>query len=207
MKLYLSSYKLGNKAEKIQSLISHNKPLAYISNALDFSNDLERRKASEQGDIDDLKSVNVSVETLDLRNYFNKEQELKRKLINYGGIWVRGGNVFVLRQAFKLSGLDKIITELKNDTDFFYGGYSAGVCVLAETLKGIDLVDDPSMYPYDEVKETVWDGVGLLGYSIAPHYDSEHKESEDIDNVVRYFIENKMLFKALSDGDVIISEV
>ena len=45
MKFYLSSYKLGNEIAKLKELIpAENKKVAYISNALDFSDDLARRK-------------------------------------------------------------------------------------------------------------------------------------------------------------------
>ncbi len=45
MKFYLSSYKVGNETDKLKALIpADNKKTAYISNALDFSNDAERRK-------------------------------------------------------------------------------------------------------------------------------------------------------------------
>lgn len=46
----------------------------------------------------------------------------------------------------------------------------------------------------------------MLDYVIAPHYKSDHKESKDMDKVVEYMIDNKILFKALRDGEVIIIE-
>ena len=47
---------------------------------------------------------------------------------------------------------------------------------------------------------------GLINYCIATHYKSDHYESELINKTVEYFIENKLLFKALRDGEVIIIE-
>lgn len=48
MKLYLSSYKLGNKTPKLKEMIpENNKKTAFIPNALDFATDEERRKKSE----------------------------------------------------------------------------------------------------------------------------------------------------------------
>lgn len=205
MKLYLSSYKLGNEVEKLKSLIPENKKTAYISNALDYSNDLERRKKSESGDIEELRGFGLDVEILDLRNFFNKQNLLKEKIKEFGIIWVRGGNLFVLRQAMKLSGFDDILKNDLQNLDILYGGYSAGVCVLAPTLRGVDLMDDLTAKPYGDI-DTIWDGLNILNYSIVPHYKSDHPESESANKVVDYMIENKILFKALKDGEVIIIE-
>ncbi len=208
MKFYLSSYKLGNEITKLKELIpADNKKTAYISNALDFSDDLERRKQSEQADIEQLNEVGLNdVEKIDLRDYFGKKVKLEKKLSEFGIIWVRGGNCFVLRQAMKLSGLDEILKDLLKKENILYGGYSAGVCVLAPTLKGMELVDDPNVKPYDNQKETIWDGVGILDYTIVPHYKSDHPESAKVDETVEYMEKNNIPYKPLRDGEVIIIE-
>ena len=207
MKFYLSSYKVGNETDKLKALIpADNKKTAYISNALDFSNDAERRKQSEQSDIEQLKLFGLDVALFDLRDYFGEKTELEKKIAEFGVIWVRGGNCFVLRQAIKLSGLDNILKDLLKKEDILYGGYSAGVCVLAPTLKGMELVDDPNVKPYDTQKETIWDGVGILDYTIVPHYKSDHPESRKVDEIVEYMEKNKIPFKPLKDGEVIIIE-
>lgn len=207
MKFYLSSYKLGNEVAKLKELIPvENKKTAYISNALDFSDDLERRKKSEQSDLEQLKELNLDIEIIDLRNYFNRQSELEEKLAEFSVIWVRGGNLFVLRQAMKLSGFDNILKNLIEKSNILYGGYSAGVCVLAPTLKGMELVDDPTAKPYGDKSKVIWDGLGILSYSVIPHYRSDHPESENAEKVVEYMIENKIPFKALKDGEVIIIE-
>jgi len=208
MKFYLSSYKLGNEIAKLKKLIpAENKKTVYISNALDFSDDLERRKQSEQADIEQLNDVGLNdVEKVDLRNYFGKKAKLEKKLSGFGVIWVRGGNCFVLRQAMKLSGLDEILKDLLKKESILYGGYSAGVCVLAPTLKGMELVDDPNVKPYDSQKETIWDGVGILDYTIVPHYKSDHPESAKVEETVEYMRKNNIPYKPLRDGEVIIIE-
>lgn len=207
MKFYLSSYKLGNEITKLKELIpAENKKTAYISNALDFSDDLERRKKSEQSDIEQLEELNLDVEVVDLRDYFNKQNKLEKKLAEFGVIWIRGGNLFVLRQAMKLSGFDNILKNLVKENNILYGGYSAGVCVLAPTLKGMDLIDDLNAKPYGNQSEIIWDGLEILNYSVIPHYKSDHPESKNTEKVVEYMIENKILFKVLKDGEVIIIE-
>jgi len=205
MKFYLSSYKIGNETDILKTLIpKNNKKTAYISNALDFSDDLDRRKKSEQSDIDDLRKLDLEVEIVDLRNYFGKKKELEIKINQFGVIWVRGGNTFVLRQAMKISGFDEILKKIINNEQVLYGGYSAGVCVLGPSLKGLELVDFPDIKPYKNQNETIWDGLNILNYSVVPHYKSNHPESEKMNLVVEYMIENKILFKVLKDGEVII---
>lgn len=208
MKFYLSSFKIGNEEKKLQSLTETGRErVSFINNALDFATDLERKRKSDAKDISDLERLGFSVDVLDLKQYFNKSQELGARLENYDVIWVRGGNTFVLAQAMKLSGFADIIKEYyRADRDTVYGGYSAGICVLGPTLTGLHLVDDPDQKPYGEQYQTIWEGLGILDYVITPHYKSEHKESEAIDKVVEYMVDNKILFKALRDGEVIITD-
>lgn len=206
MKLYLSSYHLGNEPRKLKGLVGTNKKAAIIPNALDYSYDLERRKKSSQQETDDLTNLGFAPEELDLRGYFGKIDALRLKLREYGLIWVRGGNCFVLLRAMNESGFDQVIKEYKGNDELVYGGYSAGVCVITPTLKGLELVDDAEILPEGYKNQTIWDGIGLINYSFAPHYQSDHPESEAINKTVEYFIENKMLFRALKDGEVIIEE-
>ncbi len=204
MKFYLSSYKLGNEIDTLKTLILNNKKTAFISNALDFSSDLERRKKSEQSDIDDLIGVGLDVELVDLRDYFDHQDDLEKKLSEFGVIWVRGGNVFVLREAMKRSGFDVILKRLAQKEGVLYGGYSAGVCVLAPTLRGIELVDDPNVKPYGDNTETIFEGLNIIDYSVVPHYQSNHPESEKMETVVEYMKKNEIPFKTLKDGEVIV---
>ena len=85
-----------------------------------------------------------------------------------------------------------------------YGGFSAGNCVATQTLKGIELIDNPVQMPEGYNKETIWDGLGLVKFSIAPHYRSEHPESGMIEKVVVYFEENNMPYRAIHDGEVLV---
>ena len=210
MKFYLSSYKLGNEEniKKFEQMISStNKRTAYIANALDYSTDTERRDKSEAADIGDLSKIGLEPEKIDLRDFFGKKAALKQTLEKYDIIWIRGGNTFVLRQAMKISGFDEILKELaEQNKQIIYGGYSAGACVLSPTLKGLSIVDDPNQKPYGDEHDIIWDGLGILDYSIAPHYKSDHPESADIDKEVQYMIAEKMPFKTLRDGEVIIIE-
>jgi dipeptidase E len=204
MKYYLSSYEIGNETEKLKTLVPKGK-IGYIPNARDFTGaDPERRAKRNENDMGSLRKLGLEVEMLNLQDYFGKRDELKKKLEELGAIFISGGNVFVLRQAMKLSGLDEILEEIK-DTNFLYAGYSAAGCVLAPSLKGMDIVD-PLDTPYDEQKEILWDGLGFIDFRFMPHWDSNHPESADIDKEIAYCKENKIPYKAIRDGEVIIIE-
>jgi len=119
-------------------------------------------------------------------------------------LWVTGGNSFVLRRAFKLSGLDSILKRKLGEDDFVYAGYSAGVCVLTPTLEGIHLADEPEATPEGYSGEVIWSGLNIVPFCIAPHYRSDHFESALIEKSVEYFIAHKIPFVALSDGEALL---
>lgn len=208
MNFYLSSYKFGNQIVKLKEMLPRGATIGHINNARDSSKINTKVRINilkeEMAFMDDLGYVN---EHIDLKNYFNKENELRKKIADLNGLWVCGGNAFVLRQAMKLSGFENIFRELQHKKDFFYGGYSAGICVLSNSLRYIQDVDTPNDFPYQEIKETIWEGLNLFDYGILPHFDSDHPESELIDKAIKRCVDNKWPFKTLKDGEVIINEI
>ncbi len=207
MKFYLSSFKLGDKADDLARLLDGNKRIAYIPNAGDYTNvDIEKREKWEKEDVESLEKLGLDVEYLDLKDYFGKTDDLRDKLDEFGGVFFRGGNTFILRQAMKLSGFDDIFEELLERDDFVYAGYSAGICVLAPDFKALSIVDDPKELPYEGIDETIWEGLGFLECIVLPHYKSDHPESADIDKEVEYCKENDIKYKTLRDGEVIVIE-
>lgn len=208
MKYYLSSYKLGNETEKLKTLIKNtSEKFGYIPNALDFTgaDQADVRQHCEK-DIKDLSLYGVKVEMLDLKNYFEKENELKTKLTELGGLYISGGNTFVLRQAMKLSGLDKIIIENSFPNNFLYIAYSAGACLLSPDLKQYAITDNVKDFPYKQIKEQIWEGLNILNFVFQPHYHSDHPETQSTDKEIEYCIANKILFKAYKDGEVLVIE-
>jgi dipeptidase E len=205
MKLYLSSFKFGQEIDKLQSMLSPGSKIGHINNSRDWTTaDPEIRRNYQLEEIEQLNKLGFKAEPLDLQNYFHKESELRIKLSELDGIWVSGGNTFVLRQAMKISGFDIIFNELKHRRNFLYGGYSAGICILCDSLKYIQNVDDPNDFPYSEIKKTIWEGLNYFDFGLLPHFDSDHFESEAIGKEVENCIKNKWLFKTLRDGEVII---
>ena len=185
-------------------LLGNNKKIAVIRNAIDDAEPGVRKESVERV-FQELKEIGLTdFEELDLRNYFGKEKELEKKLLNYGGIWIAGGNVFVLKRAVEKSGFEPIIKRLLAEDRIVYAGYSAGSVLATPTLKGIELVDDVTVAYKDDKEDFQWSGLGLVDYSIAPHYRSDHHESERIEKTVAYFKEKNLPFKTLRDGEVIV---
>lgn len=207
MKFYLSSYRLGEKAGELSGLMpAHNKRIAIIPNAKDYVNEPEARRDREERETQSLRELGLEPELLDLRDFFGEQDLLEKKLREFGGVWVLGGNTFVLRQAMQLSGFDVVMQDFNNTRpDFVYAGYSAGCCVLAPTLKGLDIVDDPNAQVYGDVP-TIWEGLNLIPYSIAPHYQSNHPESAGVEKELEYMQENNLPYKTLRDGEVLVIE-
>jgi dipeptidase E len=202
MKLYLSSSRLGNHPEKLVSLFSLKPHVAVIFNAKDYLPELERKeRLNEQ--IESLKSIGIESVELDLRKFKNAES-LKTELQKYNGLWVVGGNSFLLRRAMLDSGFDLVIKKLIKDENFVYAGYSAGSVVTGKIMRGFELVDDMNAVKSIYNSEIVWDGLDIIPYSIAPHYQSGHHESANIEKVVEYFIKENIPYKILKDGQAII---
>jgi dipeptidase E len=183
--------------------VGENKRCAVILNAQDLEPDGPRLARVKLG-IEEMRSVGFEPEELDLRNYFNKPNELKADLQKYGVLWIRGGNVFVLRRAMALSGFDEVVRDLVLSEKLVYAGFSAGTCAAAPNLHGIELVDDKDDVPAGYSKEIVWKCLGFVPYAIAPHYKSDHTESHLISDAVHYFETQRIPYEALHDGEVIV---
>lgn len=203
MRLYLSSYKIGNRPEALLELLGEGRRAALITNAVDFLEGETRDKTTDE-ELKRLQDIGLEPEELDLRQYFGKTEDLRKKMEEYDLLWARGGNCFILRRAFKQSGADVIIPELLQQDKLVYGGYSAGIDMIGLGLRGAELVDDPEIVPEGYDKEVVWDGLGLLPYTFAPHYKSDHPESADIDKSIEYMIDHHIPFIALHDGDALV---
>lgn len=201
--MYLSSYKLGDFTAELIRLLDGKKKVGVIMAAQDYK-DAETRTERFLEECAALQRLGLEPEEVDLRNYFNGQAGLGKRLASYDMLWVRGGNAFVLRKALAMSGADKILVDLIRQEKIVYGGYSAGVCILAPDLRGLELVDVETMYVPGYQAATIWDGLGVLSYSVAPHYKSDHYESDAIDDVVEYYKAQKIPYKTLCDGDVLI---
>ncbi|MEI6237717.1 MAG: hypothetical protein WCP03_03915 [Candidatus Saccharibacteria bacterium] len=66
MKLYLSSYRLGDYGEKLKELVNKpNAKMAVSINALDWSDDLARVKGNLDRELEDMQNLGFKPEVLD----------------------------------------------------------------------------------------------------------------------------------------------
>ena len=205
MKLYLSSKGLGNNESFLKEWISyHNNKVLLIINALD-SKDEVKRNNSITSNIEELEQLGFKIDILDLKKYFNNQDELYRLCKNYNIFYVVGGNVFVLREAMKYSGFDNYLTSIKNDDNVLYIGYSAGSIVLSSNIGLFNKVDDPiNIYGKDEI---INEGLGFINYLFIPHYKSDYHKSYLIDDVVEICKNKNISYKTFKDDESIIEDV
>jgi dipeptidase E len=176
-----------------------------VTNAVDGYDDAAYRDASLQRDLEELRGFGLEVIELDLRTYFGRPQELRETLSGFDLIYVRGGNTFVLRRAFRQSGADEIVKEMLASDTVVYAGYSAGVCLLAPSLRGIEFSDDPEEVPEGYEPPIVWDGLGVLPYHVLPHFESEYPGLDQINlSILNSWVEGHIPFIALRDGEAIV---
>jgi dipeptidase E len=203
MRLYLSSFRLGNQPRALLNLLGGRTRTALILNADDYKNPADR-DASLQRELTELRGLGLDPTEIDLRDYFARESELRPLLTGFDLVYLRGGNVFILRRALRQSGADRILADLLAQDAVVYAGYSAGPCVLGPTLRGIEgSEDDPGTVPdgYDEA--VIWDGLGLLPFAFAPHYRPETAVG-GATPVVDYYIDHHIPFVALRDGQALV---
>lgn len=205
MRLYLSSYGLGNDTSYLKKWIKENgNEIVMISNAHD--NDIGEEDYEERlnDKIKTIEEVGFKVKIMDLKKYFYDNDKLVKDLKRYKAFFIRGGNTYVLRKAFELSSFDKYLIN-NRDKDILYIGESAGCCVLAKTLDGVDIEDEPiNIYNDDKVP---YYGLGLIGFSPVPHYKSEYVDQSIINDTIKYLEKRKIEYKLIKDGDVIIIDI
>lgn len=142
-----------------------------------------------------LSGAGLSPVELDLRAYYADPEALVEVLARLDMVWATGGNVFVLRKALKRSRLDELLLARLRDDSLAYGGCSAGACVPGPTLRGFDRIDNARA-----ASAPIFDGLGLVDYSIAPHVGAHGEIGETIGRLVTYFKRAEMPYRALRDA-------
>ncbi len=98
-----------------------------------------------------------------------------------------------------------MLTDLLARDARVYGGYSAGGCVLAPSLRGLELCDEPDDVPATYGVPARFDGLGLLDRPFVPHLDSpDHPETELVAKVAARYRAEGVEFHALRDGQVLV---
>ncbi|MEV4252502.1 Type 1 glutamine amidotransferase-like domain-containing protein [Spirillospora sp. NPDC049652] len=200
MRLYLSSFRTGDRPDLLLELCGpEHRKIAVIADALDAEPE-ETRREGVRREIAALSELGFTAAEIDLREFADRPADLADELDRFPAVWVRGGNVFALRYAMARSGADALLTKLIRDDALVYAGYSAGACVLAPSLRGLDACDDPHAAP-----ETIWDGLGVLDHAFVPHVDSPgHPECEALTRVAAGYRANGVPHRTLRDGQVLV---
>ena len=142
MRLYLSSFRMGDHPEHLATLVGGDgRNVVVIANALDDAPADVRRSGLER-ELAALAELGFDAAELDLRDYFGQGQRLRRDLAGVALAWLCGGNVFMLRYALFRSAGDVVFRDLLAADALVYAGYSAGPCVLSPSLRGLEPVDD-----------------------------------------------------------------
>ncbi|MFB4423668.1 Type 1 glutamine amidotransferase-like domain-containing protein [Streptomyces sp. QL37] len=209
MRMYLSSFRTGDHPEQMLALL-HRPPasdvtVAVIANAVDALPDREREAAVER-ELGALSELGLRPVELDLRTFFGQPAaQVTAALARFPMVWVRGGNVFVLRQAMARSGADRALVDLLRQDAFVYAGYSAGACVLAPDLRGLEECDPPEAVGAAYGDQARWDGLALLDYVVVPHIDSPgHPETEILGTVADRYRAQGIAHRTLRDGQAIV---
>ncbi len=206
MRLYLSSYRLGDRAGALLALVGTGSRAAVISNARDGIPAAAREQYREElyDPCRELAALGISASEVDLRDFFVQKEGLSKELLRYDLVWVIGGNAFTLRRAMKQSGFDTVITQMLDHDDIAYGGFSAGAVVAGPSLDGFEIMDDPGELPVGYGNEPVREGLNLIDFAIIPHYRSNHPEAGAAARCARHFARNKRSFRVLRDGEAIV---
>lgn len=201
MRLYLSSYHLGRRADLLSAMVTGERRGWLVQNALDGGD--ERRRRDDAGlQRRALAELGLDAEVLDLREH--DPSSIDSAVGDPDFLWIRGGNVFTLRMAITRSGFDRWVTDALAADSLVYAGFSAGPCVLAPSLRGLEHCDpvEACEATYGEVR---WDGLGVLDRPVVPHLDSPgHPETDLLGEVARHYDAAGQPYWALSDGEALV---
>ena len=208
MRLYLSSYRFGDRIDLLLGMLPQGARAGVISNAADLipRADRENYLRTVHNPAEELRSHGLDVSDLDLRSYFGQPDALESDLAKLDLVWVVGGNTFLLRRAMRQSGFDTLIGKFLESDRLVYGGFSAGAIVACPDLRGIDLMDEPAKIAEGYDPAVIWEGLNLVPFHIVPHYDSNHHESPLAEKAVTFMLDQAMPYRTMRDGDVLIRD-
>lgn len=194
---------MGACEQRLVDLVGTRGRVAVIANATDAQTGAQRREAVER-EFTALAALGLRPEELDLRDYFERN-DVRDDLATYDAVWVRGGNVFMLRHALARSGADGAIVDLLRSDAIAYGGYSAGPCVLGHSLSHLADVDDPTVVNAIYGEPALEHGLGILDWAFVPHVDSPgHPETEACGRVAERCAADEIPHRTFRDGDVLV---
>lgn len=207
MRLYLSSFRMGDRFEELLSAVGPGGRVAVVSNAVDNIAP-EARNAYARKVYDPLavfRDHGLEAFDLDLRLTFGRPKATAESLSGVRLVWAVGGNTFLLRRAMFDSGLDDLIRRGVEAGDLIYGGWSAGAVVAAADISGIEGMDAPDEVAAVYGKPVIRRGLGLFDELIVPHFQSDHPEAAAALQTHLDLTARGVPHRTLRDGEVIIA--
>ena len=168
-KLFLYSMNISPlQCERLTKLVN-KKPTDIQIAVIENATDVIQGDTSWQEAFREMLSTNgYQLEQVDLREWYDQEQELANKLSGKDVIWLGGGNTYYLRWILKRSGADAIIKKLVN-SGTVYAGWSAGAIMAGPTTRFFnEMGDDPA-----EAPEKIEEGLCLTEMVVVPHRDHQ----------------------------------
>lgn len=204
MRLYLSSFRIGDHADRLVQLAGGRLTAAVIANACDGQPAPARSEAVAL-ELQALGELGFDGRELDLRDFTGRGLALRTELAAVGVVWVRGGNVFTLRQAIWRADGDAVIRDLVAADAVVYAGYSAGACVLAPSLAGLERCDDAGEVQRLYGEPARFDGLAVLDRAVVPHLATPaHPESATLEQVAIGYQHEGVPYIGLRDGQVYV---
>jgi dipeptidase E len=201
MRLFLSSYRLGNDQEALRALVGVGRRAGICMNACDVFDDRLMVWPREESDLAGLGFDTVEV---DLRSHFGDPSGLAEQLGVLDLLWVVGGNTFVLARAMDACGFSDVARRLIVGDSLVYAGFSAGVCVITPDLAGIELMDDADAVPAGYPTDARAVALGWIPWRVVPHWDSDHPEADSAKLAVDHLLKAELPFRTLRDGHAIV---
>lgn len=204
MRLYLSSFRIGDQPSELIRMAGAGARVAVVANSCDGA-PADVRADAVASELERLAKLGLRPEEVDLRMFPGRPAELAEAVAGHDVLWLRGGNVFTLRHAMHASGLDDIVLDGLRRDAFVYAGYSAGPCVLAPSLRGLEACDSPDEVTALYGAKPRFDGLGVLDHAFVPHVRSpDHPESAALDGVAERYRAEGVPHVALRDGQVLV---
>ena len=203
MRVYLSSYLAGDRFGELRARSGAR--AAVVLNALDAFGESRDRDLGRE--LAALEALGYEAAELDLRRYFNDRASLAAALDPLDLVWVVGGNAFVLGRAITASGFADLLRHRADIAPFTYAGYSAGACVAAPDLAGLELVDDPRAQGVGHPHALEPTALNLVPFRVVPHWDSDHPESGQMATVVAALRRGALEYRLLRDGESLLMDV
>ncbi len=111
------------------------------------------------------------------------------EILNFGGIFIGGGNTYKLLKIFKETGIDKYLVKILKETDIPIIGGSAGAVIFGKDIKTVETMDTNNVGLED------LSGMNMLnGKNVWVHYNDGMDE-----DIIEYTKKTKIEVIALSE--------